>query len=195
VGRYYWRKKPTAEESCDLTIYQLKKWNMLTGQSETVVEWTRSQSGKKTRVLLAAYITNEPFVLLVYSLTGREGKKTDYNQQSLLTTPCNYGGVRYWFACPSCYRRVGALYLARGDIYFRCRHCNNLTYWSRNRCRMEAFGHTSRQIDKLRSQIKRWTWRGRPTRKVRRLQALERKAGVLGGYAMAQIDRLKARLR
>jgi len=60
---------------------------------------------------------------------------------------------------------------------------------------MEAFGHTSRQIDKLRSQIKRWTWRGRPTRKVRRLQALERKAGVLGGYAMAQIDRLKARLR
>lgn len=53
--------------------------------------------------------------------------------------------------------------------------------------------HSSRQIDKLRPQIKRWTWQGRPTRKVRRLHALERKMGVLGGQAMTRLERFKAR--
>jgi len=38
---------------------------------------------------------------------------------------------------------------------------------------MGEFGHTSRQIDQLRSEIKRWTWAGRPTRKARRLYALQ----------------------
>ena len=33
---------------------------------------------------------------------------------------------------------------------------------------------TERQIEELRGQIKRWTWRGRPTRRVRRLNNLER---------------------
>ena len=45
------------------------------------------------------------------------------------------------------------------------------------------------------SQIKRWTWRGRPTRKVRRLHALERKMGILSGPIMAQMEKFKARLR
>jgi hypothetical protein len=31
------------------------------------------------------------------------------------------------------------------------------------------------QIGKLYEQIKRWTWRGRPTRKVKKLQILEQK--------------------
>ena len=194
--RYYYSRKPTAEESCDLTIYWLKKNGYLSGSTTGETAWKSSMTGKTTFVLLEVYITNDPYITLIYSLTDREGNKADFNYEvSLLTTPCTYGGVRYWFACPVCHERVGVLYLAPSSIYFVCRHCNNLTYWSRNRCRIASFGHTSRQIDKLRSEIKRWTWRGRPTRKVRRLQALQRKAGVLGGYAMAQLDKLNARLR
>jgi len=151
---------------------------------------------KKTIIGVAVDITDEPFAILAYTVTDREGKKTDYDYKvNLVTTPCYFGGVRYWFGCPDCGRRVAVLYLAPGDVYFRCRHCNNLSYHSRNRNRLELFGHTSRQIDELRSQIKRWTWRGRPTRKVRRLQVLRLKMGILSGPVMARTEKLMARLR
>ena len=39
----------------------------------------------------------------------------------LTSTPSNYGGLRYWFACPSCNRRVGILY----GSSLQCRHCAN----------------------------------------------------------------------
>ena len=195
MGRYYWRTKPTAEESLDLSVYGLKRRGMLTGHAAVEITWVSSRSGKESTVSVIVDITDDPIVTLIYTITDREGNTTDYKEEiSLLTTPCNYGGVRYWFACPCCHERVGALYLAPGNVYFMCRHCNNITYRSRNRCRMETFGHTSRQIDKLRSEIKRWTWRSRPTRKVRRLRTLERKAGLLGRHAMAWLDRLEARI-
>jgi hypothetical protein len=50
------------------------------------------------------------------------------------TTPCFYGGVRYWLLCPAvrdgllCENRVGALYLPPGGSVFGCRHCWGLTY-------------------------------------------------------------------
>ena len=48
----------------------------------------------------------------------------------LQTTPCNYGGDRYWFACPAvgCGRRVAVLYSA--GKYYACRHCYQLAYTS-----------------------------------------------------------------
>jgi hypothetical protein len=175
MGRWYYNKKATVEASCNLTIFQLKKGGMLEGgRSAMTVTWVSTNTGRKTHVTLEVYMTSEPYVRFKYSLTDREGISTPYDSEvSLTTTPCNYGGVRYWFACPVCGRRVGGLYLAPGGRNFVCRRCNNLSYRSRNRSRIESFGHTSRQIDKLRSQIKRWTWRGRPTRRVRRLEALE----------------------
>ena len=196
MGRSYYSRKATADESCRLTMSYLRKRGMLTREeSFEKITWTSSMTGKETAVLLAVYITDEPFAILMYSVTDREGKKTDYKDEvSLVTTPCNFGGVRYWFGCPSCGRRVGVLYLAPGDVYFRCRHCNNLSYHSRNNCSTAKFGVTSREIDKLRSEIKRWTWRGRPTRKVRRLHALERKMRILSGPVMARMEKLKARL-
>ncbi len=193
--RYYYYRKATVEESCDLTVQQLKRYGMLeSGFTAIPIEWVMNQTGKRTKIVIAVELsTDDPFAIFMYTLTDRDGNKTDYKYTvSLVTTPCNFGGIRYWFACPLCSRRVGGLYLVLGDAYFVCRGCNNLTYRSRNRCRIESFGHTSRQIDKLRSQIKRWTWRGRPTRKVRRLRTLERKEGVLGGYAMKQLERIRA---
>jgi hypothetical protein len=169
---------------------------MLSGQTTEKISWRSSMTGKATTVCLLVDVTDEPFAILMCSITDREGNKTDYNYEvSLVTTPCNLGGVRYWFACPSCGGRVAVLYLAPGEVYFRCRHCNNLSYRSRNRCRLESFGHTDREIKKLRSEIKRRTWRGRPTRKVRRLYALERKMGILSVPIMAQMEKSKARLR
>ena len=194
--RYYYNKKATVEASCDLTVFQLKERGMLdAGHTATVITWVMKNTGKESRITLEVNMTSEPYARFTYSISDSKGNSTPYDLEvSLITTPCNFGGVRYWFVCPMCSRRVGGLYLAPGERYFMCRKCNNLTYHSRNRCVIGAFGHTSRQIDKLRPQIKRWTWRGRPTRKVRRLRALERKAGVLGEYSMRQIEKLEARI-
>ncbi len=166
------------------------------GYSSTTVTWTSNRSSKQSRIGLEVHMTDEPFVRLSYTITDRQGNSTPYeNEVSLITTPCNLGGVRYWFGCPHCWGRVAVLYLAPGDVYFRCRHCHNLSYHSRNNCSIARFGETSRQIDKLRSEIKRWTWRGRPTRKVRRLHALEQKMQILGGVVSARIGRFTARLK
>ena len=195
--RYYYSSKATADESCRLKMSYLRKRGMLTGEeSLEKIVWTSSMTGKETTIILGVYLTDNPVAILMYSVTDREGNKTDYDDKvNLVTTPCYFGGVRYWFGCPSCGRRVGVLYLAPGDVYFRCRHCNNLSYHSRNNCSVAKFGVTSREIDKLRSEIKRWTWRGRPTRKVKRLQALEWKMGVLSGSIRAQMEKFQARLR
>jgi hypothetical protein len=54
----------------------------------------------------------------------------------ITTTPCFYGGVRYWFLCPAavdgvlCENRVGMLYLPPAAGVFACRHCYGLTYES-----------------------------------------------------------------
>lgn len=41
-------------------------------------------------------------------------------------TACTYGGMRTWWLCPSCARRVAILYGA-GKLY-ACRHCYQLAY-------------------------------------------------------------------
>jgi hypothetical protein len=40
----------------------------------------------------------------------------------LTSTACHYGGVRHWFLCPRCGKRVGILY----DSILHCRHCANV---------------------------------------------------------------------
>jgi hypothetical protein len=51
------------------------------------------------------------------------------HQVGLVTSPMVNGGVRYWFKCPSCSKRVGKLYSASGVL--ECRKCSGLDYRSR----------------------------------------------------------------
>ncbi len=44
------------------------------------------------------------------------------------TTPCNYGGERYWFECGTCCKNVGILYFT-GKTW-ECRKCGDLVYSS-----------------------------------------------------------------
>jgi len=197
MGRHYWRKKATVEESCDLTIFQLRKWGMLVGgrHSATIVTWPAKHAGKESCARVEVNMIVEPYVKLTYFVSDRERNANSYDSEAdLVTTPCNLGGVRYWFTCPWCGTRVGSLYLVPGERLFKCRDCNNLTYRSCNRGTIGNFGHTSRQIDRLRSEIKRWTWGGRPTRKVRKLRALERKMDILSVQASAMLDKLTNRI-
>lgn len=52
---------------------------------------------------------------------------------TLEAVPQPFGGVRWWFRCPSCRRRRAALYLVPVVHRFRCRQCTGLAYYSQ-RC-------------------------------------------------------------
>lgn len=74
----------------------------------------------------------------------------------LITTACNYGGKRYWFACRMvrngfcCSRKVGVLY--KVGNYFACHHCHRLTYASKNRGRF----YSDSTMVKLQSKIEQF---------------------------------------
>ena len=185
---FYWDKKTTVEEATQLSIFKLKEFGLLCGYAASSLTWTRRLSGHKSSIGICVD-TEKLYVKVNYTITDRNtGEKTDYDYKiSLTTTPCHFGGVRYWFICPLavnglyCGRRVGTLYLASGGCYFGCRHCYNLSYESRNECRLGRFGQlgyvlkAERQIEELRKKVKRWTYRGKPTRKVRRINAITKR--------------------
>jgi len=190
MGRYYWDEKDTVGESTELSIYKLKEFGLLVGICSATITWTSSFSGHQSSVGIYVNVIDKPIhIKLNYKVTDRgSGEKTDYDYKvQLTTTPCNFGGIRYWFICPlsrnSVYygRRVGTLDLAPGGNYFGCRHCYNLSYESRNEPRLARFGgigcpiKTERQYEDLYKQIKRWTYKGKSTRKTQKLQALERR--------------------
>jgi hypothetical protein len=70
---------------------------------------------------------------LFYTTTKHDGQKIDHDYWvDLDSTPCYYGGRRWWFRCPNpkCLRRCRILYLASESDYFLCRTCQKLTYRS-----------------------------------------------------------------
>ena len=189
MGRYYFDSKTTVEQATQLNIFKLKEFGLLDGfYRTTTLTWTRRSSGSKNSIGIVVDVEEaEPYVKVNYTNTNRStDEKTDYDYKiSLTTTPCNFGGVRYWFICPLsingvyCGRRTGTLYLTSGGSYFGCRHCYDLSYESRNESRLGRFGNigysvvADRKIEELYSQIKRWTYKGKPTKKARKLQAIE----------------------
>jgi hypothetical protein len=66
-------------------------------------------------------------------------------------------------------------------VYFGYRHCYDLSYESRNEPRLARFGgigyplKAEQQYEELYEKIKRWTHKGKPTKKARKLQALEKR--------------------
>jgi hypothetical protein len=203
MGGYRLGAKITVEEATKLNIVKLKEFGLLKGYGASTLTWTYRLSGRQNSIGIIVD-TNELYAKVNYTNTNRStGKKTDYDYKiQLTTTPCHFGGVRYWFICPLvingayCGRRTGTLYIVSGGNYFGCRHCYDLSYESRNENHSGRFGQmgyylkAERQKEELRDQIKRWTWRGRPTRKVRKLQSLERKIEILGLQAKIAMERL-----
>lgn len=96
------------------------------------VSWS-DQYGRITASIYVEFDSRPTFTVLhlIYRAFHWNGTPEDVViQVELQLTETNFNGARYWFACPSCQRRVGKLYLPPGNIYFACRHCYDLTYRS-----------------------------------------------------------------
>jgi hypothetical protein len=107
----------------------------------------KNQSGETTSNINYTVLEDFRGVEFSYTIKSRFGEEEEEQIKyriPLVTTPCNYGGQRYWFICPwyaggiYCGRRVAKLYLPSGDKYFACRHCYDLSYKSRQTAR-DAF--------------------------------------------------------
>jgi hypothetical protein len=77
----------------------------------------------------------------------------------LLHTTPNYGGIRWWFRCPKCSRRVSRLYRPSRAYCFLCRHCHNLTYESAQMSGTKTerfFQRTGRTLHSTTREARRW---------------------------------------
>jgi len=188
MGRWYWDKKRTVEDCKSISISFLRRNGYFDSPLPRGIVWT-NRCGEETASMTVSVHTSEVegHIRLLYTITDRNtGKVSHFDYKVQLTaTPCHLGGVRWWFICPLnrngvyCGRRVAKLYRAPRADYYGCRHCYDLSYESRNDSRHGRFAHMGRflTLDKRREKLlegmARWTYRGRPTRKARRLRTLE----------------------
>ncbi|MFC0160562.1 hypothetical protein [Mameliella alba] len=89
-------------------------------------------------------------VRLIYRCRSNGGDWQDLNYRVWLDrTPCNYGGARTWFLCPTqgCGRRVAIIY---GGKVFACRRCYDVAYPSQ---REDVSDRAARRCEKLRARL------------------------------------------
>jgi hypothetical protein len=91
------------------------------------------------------YLVATDKLILFYRIRNHDSEWEDVKEEIVFDkTSCNYGGVRTWFKCPQCSRRVEVLYVV--DKYFLCRHCYNLTYRSQQETKCDRL---VRKADKI----------------------------------------------
>src|SRR5581483_10047790 len=130
--------KQEADDLLKLEIWWLKEHGYLTGWKSGGITWKYGLMGNESSISIeVTTFEHNMGIRFQYSITPNGGEKKSFDYRfPLVVTRCNYGGFRYWFICglttngQYCGRRVAVLY--KGNDYFGCRHCYNLTYNSRN---------------------------------------------------------------
>lgn len=151
--------KPEANRVKKIPVTLLKKLGGFSTWWSAAVTWTSNYSGNVGCAYIELSVDGEVKYLRISHTKGEQ-------KIPLTTTPCHYGGNRFWFLC-TCGRRVGALYL--GNNLFACRHCYNLTYSSRNESKKYRRFVSSVDIDKQEEKVGYKYYRGVPTKKYTKL--------------------------
>ena len=122
-GRRYQGGRSTTGDYRPLDVRKLHKAGLLAAGRVGMWNWY-SRGTLRASIHVQA---EEGRVILIYQ-AKENGERRDFNYPVFLNwTPCQYGGARPWFLCPSCRRRVAILY---GGAVFACRHCYRLAYES-----------------------------------------------------------------
>jgi len=188
--------KAIAEQSNSLSIFWLKKHDYLNknyNRNIGGIKWTNEMSGNENSIGFVILRDNfgtteeKTYIELRYSW-GEEKEYMNYKVQ-LTTTPCNYGKNRYWFICPLtknekyCGRRVGVLY--KIGKWFGCRHCGEIAYNSQMQSEKYKGFVSIPDIERAEEKVKRYYYKGKPTRKYRKVMKLNEKFedGLLKSYS------------
>jgi len=160
----------TTDQVKRIEMTHLRKSGDLVGFSERLICWTyRGEPSGSIRAVISTMECDDHYMTLDYTIgtdQGEERRPINYRVK-LVSTPCRYGGKRWWFLCPNrnCGRRNSILYEC-GD-YFVCRTCAGLHYESQ-KYRKYSFLRILCDADDYGQTLKRWFYRGKPTRKHRR---------------------------
>lgn len=156
--------KPTIEEKIAISVFDLKKasaedhkklpryWFMSNG---IAFNWVRDTAA------------HDSYIELIH-----RGPRNTQSTFNLATTPCTYGGERWWLECPRCNRRVTKLYKENDN--FECRTCLGLEYSShrRNYRSFEPFIVRMLEYEKMEPRSAYISYRGRITKRTRREEKL-----------------------
>ncbi len=172
--------KDNCETSRALHISFLKKHGYLNGHHQSGTStWTHGWSGNKSSIgVISSVYGYDPHFRLHYTHTSFDGVKTDLDYRvEVVSTPCYFGGKRYWFICPliksgiPCRRRVGVLYSA--GKYYGCRRCCDLAYQSQQENHSGMWHILGKclfnGLDEKEAALRVKYWHGRPTKRYRRL--------------------------
>ena len=133
MGGYFstrWGSTPTRQDTdplLKLDIRTVHKMGALQPGAVATHEWT--SRGEPAGTITTIMSTTRPALTLSYSIR-KPGENWQPIKETVFldTTPCNYGGERFWFHCPRCHQRRAVLFSVDG--YFRCRACHDLAYSS-----------------------------------------------------------------
>jgi hypothetical protein len=187
-GRGIWNRKTRVDEARSIDILDLQRKEIFSQVSGA--GWTTSWSRNSKVIASISYRVetgaNGPTGLrFMYAITDNEtGEKKDYNYIiPVVSTPCTYGGTRWWFICSlavngrSCQRQCRIVYMPPGAKYFGCRECHRLTYESRQRHRerfYEGFEKPYKVAESAQKELARarsWGKKEKIWRKLVRAQA------------------------
>jgi len=181
MWRYYYNaRSSTSDYPKRLTIKALKENGFLDGSKngcEATITWSNGSN-----IGIQANIWEESWSVRVYftqlNRTTWEEKKLDYTI-TLESTPCNYGGKRWWLICPLRWGRCTTLYLQNNGL-FGSRKTLNLCYEEQKE------SHRYRQLSYILGKYKtkglavwqsiKYPYRnGKPTKKLERYFKLSEK--------------------
>ena len=173
--RYY----DTVEESRQISLPWLRKRGCIKSWHSGTLTWTSSFHESSIGFEISLW-NNDSYMRLYYATTDRwSGEKTSHDYRiALIKTPCRFGGNRFWFQCPNCWRKVSTLMISSHSKY-ACRRCLHLTYGSRQRSYHGRFAPLFRVLDledkyeKLGISVKKRYYKGRPTKKFRKFLQYE----------------------
>jgi hypothetical protein len=152
-GRHYrFDTRLYTENFRNIDIREFNQRGWLDKKGLSILTWSRRgekiasvQFLVETPVQFLREITN---IRIKYNVRKNAGawQELDY-KINLTTTGCNFGGIRYWFICPDCSKRVCVLY---ADIMFKCRTCLGIVHKSRNE---SALDQATRRLDKEKEKL------------------------------------------
>lgn len=139
-----WSKRKTLEECHRIDVRYMYKRGLLKEGMAGSLSWTTR--GEPSGSI--SYRSYGSSLVLPYAFTAGDSEPEQIEDQIRVEwTPCNYGGHRPWFRCPSCYRRV--MVLARHGRLFRCRKCHHIPYGSQTEIRADRLIRKARKIRAL----------------------------------------------
>lgn len=165
ISTPHMKKLPT-ESLFSLSIFYLKQQKLLPGYRIAEITWSSIRGTQEAQLFIDTTVS-KPQVNIT--------TQTKVWTADLVKTPCNLGGIRYWFLCPNHIRpqkRVAILYFAGETI--GCRECLQLTYAKQQRSYHGSWGEFRAYVMRLKRLEERYlrmrvkNFRGMPTKRFLR---------------------------